>query len=149
VTLDGGRLLARPAPELEGLRVAPLGDGAAAPQMELGGSYSGAGRAGWALAPGVTALVDLDRHALDVVVDDGAGAPRRLSAALPERDEHALRVFVDGSLLEVFADDGHAALTTRAYPPSGAWARVRPVLAPAVRARAVTAWRLRADAIDR
>ena len=132
VVLDGGRLLARPVPELEALRTEPLPPGAAAPQMELTGGE------GWLLADGGRRLrVAVEDDRLTVAVDDGAVEPRTLTAPLAPRPRHTLRVFADGSLVEVFADDGEAAITTRAY---AAWSRVAPA--------AGVAWRLRDDVIS-
>ena len=54
---------------------------------------------------------------------------------------------VDGSLLEAFADDGAAAITTRAYPRAGSWAAVRLEHGEGVRVTAAGAWRLRDDVI--
>jgi beta-fructofuranosidase len=153
LTLEGGRLLARPAPEVDALRAAPLAAGSAAPQMELAATVRGAsGAGGWELTAGGDPdlrgefLVDLDERRLTVSIADGAGEPRRFHAPLPAGGEHALRVFVDGSLIEVFAGD--AAVTTRAYLDSGAWSRARPVSAGGARTSATSAWRLRSDVIN-
>ena len=102
LTLDGERVVTRPVPELERLRREPLAGVSA--QLELSGRFRGSsGTAGWWLGD-LRVLVDLERHRLEV---------GDLTAPLRPRDEHALRVFADGSLLEVFGDD--AAITTRRY----------------------------------
>jgi beta-fructofuranosidase len=103
----GDRVLTWPVPELEALRRERLGR--AGSQVELAGAFRGrAGSAGWTLGD-ARVSVDFDRHRLAVV------AHRRMTAPLPPADEHSVRVFLDGSLLEIFADDGRAAITTRCY----------------------------------
>jgi beta-fructofuranosidase len=140
--IEGDRLVTRPVPELEALRAEPLaGDPAARrfraePQMEL----VAVGTAGWRLTSvdGSERLdVALERDRLRVTVGD-----RRLEAALAP-GAHRVRVFVDGSLVEVFADDGAAAVTTRAYPATGAWAHVQLTGT----ADEAAAWRLARDVI--
>ena len=130
VAIEDGRLVSRPPPELEALRVEPLPPGRTALQMELTGG-------GWVLADGERRLrIAADRDRLTVAVADGVTEPRTLTAPLAPRPRHDLRVFIDGSLVEVFADDGDAAITTRAY---ASWSRVEPA--------AGAAWRLRDDVI--
>ena len=78
--------------------------------MELAAAFRGraAARAGRSATPGCPSTSTA--HRLEVVArppHDGAAAARATSTAL--------RVFLDGSLLEVFADDGRAAITTRCY----------------------------------
>jgi sucrose-6-phosphate hydrolase SacC (GH32 family) len=51
-----------------------------------------------------------------------------------------MRVFVDGSLVEAFADDGGASVTTRAYPTAGAWAQAQLTTGGATAVEAA-AWR--------
>jgi beta-fructofuranosidase len=160
LTLDGDRLIARPAPELEALRAAPLAAGAAdgeliaTPQMELAATVDGiSGAGGWALAadddPELRAafLVDLDHRRLDVSIADGTGEPRTFHAPLTADAAHPLRVFVDGSLIEVFAGDGGAVVTTRGYLRTGAWSRARLETVGDAQASRPTAWRLRNDVI--
>ncbi|HET9739291.1 MAG TPA: glycoside hydrolase family 32 protein [Solirubrobacteraceae bacterium] len=131
VAIDKGRLVTRPVPELEALRAEPLTPGAATPQMELTGD------AGWLLTDGDRRLrIAVERDRLTVAVDDGAVEPRTFTAPLASRARHTLRVFVDGSLVEVFADDGDATITTRAH---ASWSRVEPAVGGA--------WRLRDDAV--
>jgi beta-fructofuranosidase len=161
LTLEGDRLIARPAPELEALRAAPLAAGAAdgeliaAPQMELAVTVAGtSGTGGWALAADndpeqrATFLVDLDLRRLHVSIAEGTGEPRRFHAPLTDDAAYPLRVFVDGSLIEVFAGDGDAAVTTRAYPGAGAWSRARLTSTGDARAVHRIAWRLHDDAIN-
>ena len=131
MAIDKGRLVTRPVPELEALRAEPLTPGAATPQMELTGD------AGWLLTDGDRRLrIAVERDRLTVAVDDGAVEPRTFTAPLASRARHTLRVFVDGSLVEVFADDGDATITTRAH---ASWSRVEPAVGGA--------WRLRDDAV--
>ena len=158
-TLRRGTLVLRPVPELDGLRAGPLapagpprGGMVAEPQMELVAVLEGTGGAGgWALScddPAdlrVEVLVDFDDHRLRIAVADGTGERRSLEAPLERRERHALRVFVDGSLLEVFADDGDAALTTRSYPAPGSWSRVELVRSGRVQATEAGTWRARAE----
>jgi beta-fructofuranosidase len=140
--IEGDRLVTRPVPELEALRAEPLaGDPAAGrfraePQMEL----VAVGTAGWTLTTedGAERLdIALERDRLRVTVGD-----RAFEAALAAGADR-VRVFVDGSLVEVFADDGSAAVTTRAYPTAGAWAHVQ-LTGAAVEA---AAWRAARDVI--
>jgi beta-fructofuranosidase len=157
VALAGGRVTMRPVPELEALRVAPLepagahGDLVATPQMELCATLPGdRAAASWVLtgADGTErTVVRLDGEArrMTVTAADGAGASRTLDAPLDGRAEHRMRVFVDGSLIEVFAD-GDVALTTRSYPATGAWARVG-LTASAGGGLPAAAWRLRDDVV--
>jgi beta-fructofuranosidase len=154
---EGDRLVTRPVPELDGLRAEPLaGDPtaltfAAEPQMELVAAAEGtSGTAGWTLTTGdgrerLDVVVDLDRDRLEVTVGDGAGV-RRFEAALDPGDAHRLRVFVDGSLVEVFADDGGASVTTRAYPTAGAWAQAQLTTGGGAAVEAA-AWRAAGDVI--
>jgi beta-fructofuranosidase len=150
IRLEGGRVRTNPVPELASLRREPLeldDPGLQVPaQCELSATFAvGAGPSGLTLlGPGGEAAVTIafEGSELRVTVDDG-GPRRRLVAPLEASGPHTLRVFADGSLLEVFADGGPS-LTTRAYPPSGAWERVR--LATGDRASA-RAWALASDAM--
>jgi hypothetical protein len=83
---------------------------------------------------------------LRVAVTDGSATARLLTAPLQSRGSHAVRVFVDGSLIEAVADDERF-VTTRAYPQAGAWSRAQIVADPDVRTDLVGAWALRSDAI--
>jgi beta-fructofuranosidase len=158
-TLRDGVLHIVAAPEIERLRGAPLerdGDAAEGPafagraQMELLARVTGtAGRAGWALASdgldAATIVVDAARGQLEVTVLDPVLGERTLVAPLPDRAAHDLRVLVDGSLLEVFADRRQA-LSTRAYP-GGAWESARVTVDGALRVEDVRASALSAEAI--
>jgi len=144
---EGDRLVTRPVPELEALRAEPLagdptaGRFGAEPQMEL----VAVGTAGWTLTTDDDAErldVAIDRDRVELTVGDAAGV-RRFEAPLAPGDAHRVRVFVDGSLVEVFADDGGASITTRAYPAAGAWAHVQ-LTGTAVEA---AAWRPARDVI--
>jgi beta-fructofuranosidase len=167
VTTDAGRLLIRPVPELDRLRRRRIPPNAAdlngrvpgspmtfpaTPQMELTATCDGStGRAGWTLADDdgnarTTILVDLDERRLDVTVADGRGPARSLRAPLPARPRHELRVFLDGSLLEIFAD-GERALTTRSYATAGAHATAALVSTSHPEPRDVHVWELSADTI--
>jgi sucrose-6-phosphate hydrolase SacC (GH32 family) len=96
--------------------------------MELSMVVTGrSGTAGWTLTEGdgandglVTIRLDVDRNQIEVTVVDALDQPRSSVAALPGRERHAARAFVDGSLIEIFVDDG-CVLTTRAYPSRGGW----------------------------
>jgi sucrose-6-phosphate hydrolase SacC (GH32 family) len=112
--LAGGRLALRPIDGLERLRRAALPPvGGARAQMELRGPA-------WELeAPGGRARIAAERGELRIEVADGTRPPRTLAAPI---GDDALRVFVDGSLIEAFAGD--VALTTRAYPHGGRWERI-------------------------
>jgi beta-fructofuranosidase len=151
IRLEGSRVLTRPAPEVEALRrdrLEPDGDELAVPaQFELAATlHAGSGAPGWTLLGddlAASIVVDHDRDVLRVTVS-GDSDTRVLEAPLDERSSHALRVFVDGSLIEVFADADRA-LTTRAYPRSGSWERVR--IQTDDRASAL-AWTLASDALD-
>ena len=164
VAVDGGRLAVRPATELERLRTERLrplpaadGDGRglalpARPQLELVASFGGpGGQASWTLtggppgAPGATVVADLDRGQVRVT-GTTAGRHRAPVATLRPRDRHRLRVFLDGSLLEVFADD-ELALTTRAYAPGGVWEAARFEAGDGLQDWAVEGWALHADAV--
>ena len=165
VIIEGGRPRFLPVPGLERLRVEPLpslpvdrrGPGvafAAVAQMELTVTLAGrAGRAGWTLTQGADAdgeggaaiLVDLERNRIEVTVAGSAGGPRSVGAAIAARDRHELRVFVDGSLIEVFLDG--CAVTTRAYPSGGSWRTAAFGVAGAVRPIKVQAWALATYAV--
>jgi beta-fructofuranosidase len=112
--LAGGRLALRPIDGLERLRRAALPPvGGARAQMELRGPA-------WELeAPGGRARIAAERGELRIEVADGTRPPCTLAAPI---GDDALRVFVDGSLIEAFAGD--VALTTRAYPHGGRWERI-------------------------
>jgi beta-fructofuranosidase len=145
--LEGGTLRLAPVPELAGLRRAALarvggGGLAARAQVELQAVVEGRGRAGLALcADGgdtATVVVDADRGVLEVAVADDAGGPRTLTAPLAPAAAHVLRVFADGSALEVFAD-GLRAISTRCYPRA-AWQRVERVEAGGARLADCEGW---------
>jgi beta-fructofuranosidase len=157
VRLDDGRLRMHPIPELQKLRRgipdpdARDGSIALLAQSELAATFTGRGRGGWRLIDrdGIARVlidVDLDRHCFRVAVTDGNATPHPLTAPLQPRGSHAVRVFIDGSLIEAVADDERF-VTTRAYPEGGAWSRAHIVADPDVRADLVGAWVLRSDAI--
>jgi beta-fructofuranosidase len=142
IVVEAGRAGFRPMPELEKLRQGQLeGDGetfTARPQMEL----TAEGPATWTLSDGADSVgIALDTEGLRVTVTAG-GARRELTAPAPERLD--LRVFVDGSLVEVFAGD-RVALTTRAYPAGGSWATATCTTSGQGQ---VAAWALPDDAIN-
>jgi beta-fructofuranosidase len=151
ITLDGERLLMRPVPELDALRAERIAASGVAgeAQLELLATLEGAdGTAGWALtAAGVRAevLVDLSEPRLHVAVTDGSREPRVFGSALTTGDRYDLRLFVDGSLIEIFAGDGEAAITTRAYVESGGWDRADVRLDGDARVADATVWRLHDD----
>jgi beta-fructofuranosidase len=162
VQIDGGRLRSRPVPELDGLRLAPLSPLTAGQtafratwQMELSTVVSGSrGRATWMLtaaassAPNIEIAVDLAANELQVSVDDDSGGLRSRSVPLLSRGQHALRVFVDGSLIEVFVDDD-SALTTRSYVAQSAGdVTARLAASDGIHVASVAAWALDANAID-
>lgn len=108
----------------------------AGPQMELVAAVAGdRGRAGWALSDAVRIVIDAERSRLTVTVDG-----RQLTAPLVRRERHELRVLVDGSLLEVFAD-AEVAITTRAYPRHG-WGAARLAVEGGARVDDAQCWRL-------
>jgi beta-fructofuranosidase len=157
VRLDDGRLRTQPIPELQGLRRGVLDhdarDGSIAllAQSELAATFAGPGRGGWRLTDGdgiagVLIDVDLNRHCLRVAMTDGSATPRALTAPLQPRSSHAVRVFIDGSLIEAVADDERF-VTTRAYSEGGAWRRAQIETDPDVRTDLVGSWALRSDAI--
>jgi len=122
--------------------------------MELTVTLAGrAGRAGWTLTQdadadgevGAAVLVDLKRDRIEVTVAGSAGGPRSVGAAIAARDRHQLRVFVDGSLIEVFLD-GYA-VTPRAYPSGGGWRTASFGGAGAVRPIEVQGWALATDVV--
>jgi beta-fructofuranosidase len=163
--VDRGRLAVRPVAELEGLRAERLrpvpaaADGSrngvvlpASPQLELvAGFGGGGGRAQWTLTGGhagaAEAAVVADLEAGEVrVTGTTAGRPRAPVTTLERRDRHRLRMFLDGSLLEVFVDDERA-LTTRVYPPGGVWEAARFQAGGGLEGWAVEGWALHADAV--
>jgi beta-fructofuranosidase len=157
VHLHDGRLRTHPIPELQRLRRAALDqdarDGSIAlqAQSELAATFAGRGHGGWRLIDrdGIARVlidVDLDRHCFRVAVTDGSATPRPLTAPLQPRGSHAVRVFIDGSLIEAVADDERF-VTTRAYPEAGAWSRAQIVADPDVRTDLVGSWALRSDVI--
>jgi hypothetical protein len=120
-------------------------------QSELAATFAGRGHGGWRLIDrdGIARVlidVDLDRHCFRVAVTDGNTTPHPLTAPLQPRGSHAVRVFIDGSLIEAVADDERF-VTTRAYPEAGAWGRAQIVADPDVHTDLVGAWVLRSDAI--
>jgi beta-fructofuranosidase len=153
ITTKGGRLLIRQVPELERLRadrVTDPGKLAGETQLELVATVEGrAGAGGWVLRAGdvhAEVLVDLGAPQLRVAVADG-GEPRVMAAPLTARDRYALRVFVDGSLIEVFAADGEAAVTTRAYPDAAGWHAAALRADGGAQLTDATAWRVRDDVV--
>ncbi|MDQ4024562.1 MAG: GH32 C-terminal domain-containing protein, partial [Actinomycetota bacterium] len=157
VRLDDGRLRTHPIPELQRLRRRVLdqdargGSIALLAQSELAATFAGPGHGGWRLIDrdGIAKVlidVDLNHHRLRMAVTDGSATPRLLTAPLQPRGSHALRVFIDGSLIEAVADDERF-VTTRAYPEAGAWSRAQIDTDPDVRTDLVGSWALRSDAI--
>jgi beta-fructofuranosidase len=157
VRLDDGRLRTHPIPELQKLRRSVLDqdarDGSIAlrAQCELAATFAGPGHGGWRLIDrdGIARVlidVDLNRHRFRVAVTDASATPRLLTAPLQPRASHAVRVFLDGSLIEAVADDERF-VTTRAYPEAGAWSRAQIDTDPDVRTDLVGSWALRSDAI--
>jgi beta-fructofuranosidase len=160
VSLDGTHLRVEPVSEVNDLRVAPLaeveaGDTAfqGTSQMELLTTFAGSrGLATLSIAgarsaaPNVAITADLDHCRLDVTVADSKEATRSYSVPLPLRERHALQVFVDGSLLEVFADR-ESALTTRSYVDDHSAATVLFRASGDIATESVAAWALDASAI--
>jgi beta-fructofuranosidase len=159
LTVVQGRPQFRLAEGLERLRAEPLLPTATEPehafparaQMELVAVFGGPdGQACWSIGEehgeGVHAHADLTAGRVEVTVTDAAGRKRLSAADLPAHREHSLRVFVDGSLIEVFVD-GESAITTRAYPAAGAFEAARFGTTGAVRPWAVQAWALANDVI--
>jgi beta-fructofuranosidase len=157
VYLHDGRLRTHPISELQRLRRGALDqdarDGSVAllAQSELAATFAGRGHGGWKLIDrdGIGRVlidVDLDRHCFRVAVTDGNATPHPLTAPLQRRGSHAVRVFIDGSLIEAVADDERF-VTTRAYPEAGAWSRAQIVADPDVRTDLVGSWALRSDVI--
>lgn len=118
-SVDDGRLVLRPAPELTGLRVGgPLAGpvdvsgrvvlvDAYDPQLEVVARVSGgSGSARWTIGP-VRVEVDADSGVLTV-----ADAARAAVTGLLRDAE--LRIFVDGSIVEVFLS-GQPGITARCY----------------------------------
>jgi beta-fructofuranosidase len=158
--LHEGRLRVVAAPEVERLRKAPLavyGDDARGPvvaaraQMELLAAFTGStGRGGWALtadaAEAASIVVDADRGLVEVTVADASGGDRTFAAALHPRERHELRVLIDGSVLEVFADDDRA-VSTRSYP-GGSWDSARLTVGGDLRSDSVEGWDLSTEVIS-
>ncbi|PZF86296.1 glycoside hydrolase family 32 protein [Jiangella anatolica] len=132
LTVVDGRLDQEPVAELTALRRAELrpGDPPAEPVLELAGSPDGDG---WTVTDDVARLrVGAGPDGLAVEVADPIGGERSFTLRRPAGAP--VRVFVDGSLVEVFS--GGAALTTRTY-----WARPR-VRLSASRRGDLQAWQL-------
>jgi hypothetical protein len=147
----------QPIPELQRLRCGVLhrdardGSIELLAQSELAATFAGPGHGGWRLIDrdGIARVlidVDLNRHCFRVTVTDGNATPQPLTAPLQPHGSHAVRVLIDGSLIEAIADDERF-VTTRAYPEAGAWGRAEIVADADVRTDLVGAWALRSDAI--
>lgn len=136
---EDGRLRTRPVPELAGLRLSEVAyDGVAvADEVQLSGvsgdcyeldlvlDLSRARRAVVKLRldreTGEETQLVYDREAGCLVLDrersgKGPGGTRRASVELDRDGKLALRIFVDSSSVEVFAQDGEVAMTARIYP---------------------------------
>jgi len=160
LTIGGGRPRFQLAEGLERLRGAPILPVAGDPeavypgqaQMELVAVFGGGpGQACWSLdadgSESVHAHADLTAGRVEVTVTSTDGRARTSAADLPAHREHSLRMFVDGSLVEVFVD-GESAITTRAYPGGGLFEAARFSTTGAIRPWAVDAWELAADVIS-
>jgi beta-fructofuranosidase len=160
VWVEGTRLRVEPVPELESLRVAPLPTRAASKtafeataQMELSATFAGArGVATWSVAsstadaPNLAITVDVTRGELRVTVNDASGPTHSRRAPLPASDGHAVRAFVDGSLVEVFLD-GERTLTTRSYADHEAGATALFAATSEIHVESVEAWALDPNAV--
>jgi beta-fructofuranosidase len=160
VTVRDGRLGVVLPPEVGALRREPLRTAngstaapafAACAQVELSAEVRGhTGRAAWNLTAddrqNVEIAVDLDRAAVEVTVLDPADGERSLTAPLTPGPQHRLRVLVDGSLLEVIADDG-CALSTRAYPQTP-WRHARLTAEDGASVLGAEGWALRTEVIS-
>jgi beta-fructofuranosidase len=139
-----GRLQFRPAAEVEKLRARRLESHAAGDSVEiLAEIHPGdARRAGLKLAH---TLLYYDRPAQRLTVDAGPSGAFQLADGEPLR----LHVFVDGSVIEIFAND-RACLTARVYPTAPA-ATAAQLYAAGGKARVVSmeAWQLRPISPDR
>ncbi|NDL59884.1 GH32 C-terminal domain-containing protein [Phytoactinopolyspora mesophila] len=125
LSIEDGRVTVEPVPELQRLRrgllagPADLATGVVVdrPAVELAGTVGHDG-GGWSIVAGAARLsvvADIARGSLNVEVTDAVMGTRWLK--LPRRTTSELRLFVDGSLVEIFTSDGDA-LTTRVYWPS-------------------------------
>jgi beta-fructofuranosidase len=161
VRLRGDRLWVMPAPEITHLRERELPFDAghngrrvlsARPQMELLATFAGStGRAGWELSDAtgdvvVSIVADATQRHVEVTVYGPRYEHRAITAPLDGGEHHQLRVLIDGSLLEIFTDEGRS-LTTRAYPGSGSWEQARLVSDPTLGLVDARAWALTAEAI--
>jgi beta-fructofuranosidase len=139
-----GRLALRPAPELVALRErnplagpvdvagrVTLVDTYREPRIEVAARITGRSGSGkWDIGP-ARVEVDLTRGALSV----GAGAQAPVNGPLRDAE---LRIFVDGSIVEVFLP-GRASVTARCYgPPGGSVVAESPGLA----VHGCTVWRM-------
>ncbi|TDD73073.1 glycoside hydrolase family 32 protein [Jiangella aurantiaca] len=134
LTVGDGRLEQEPVPELAALRLAPVGaaDAPVEPALELAGAPVDDG---WTVTDDVARLrirAADSGGSLVVEVADPVGGERAFT--LRRAAGNQVRVFVDGSLVEVFSDG--AALTTRTY-----WARPR-VRVSAPRRSDLRVWQL-------
>ena len=98
-----------PAPEFEQLRgaVTPIGNGALPDAAELEFTV-----------PAGPATINLSRAKIELN-NDGVLNVNGARTLLGRRDRHTLRVFVDKSVIEVYANDGQAALYTQLAPGAG------------------------------
>lgn len=148
--VDHGGLTLSLVPEVQHLRQRRLdGNGRdgydGRDQMELVAACGGGtGSATWTLgADGAdVASIGVDLAAGHVAVTTGDQA---LRAPLAARGEHELRVFVDGSAVEVFVDHD-VALSTRCYPPAS-WDHARIACEGDIRLLGTAAWALSAEAV--
>jgi sucrose-6-phosphate hydrolase SacC (GH32 family) len=155
--LDGDRLLTEPASQLAGLRAAPARRTASTPprlsvglQFEALASIGGSnGHATLTVSePGsgrLTLSVDLGHRSL-TVDSSAAGLRQRSQAPIPPQlTARELRVYGDGSLIEVFYG-GEIAVTTRWYR-TGTHCDVSADAAGGAIVRHLAAWNLIEDAM--
>lgn len=148
----GGAIAQRPVPELAELRGEALGLSNDAAALELS-----AHRADVELTGFSAGRLSLDGGAVTITVADdalhlafdrseqslgGAGAGRVARMAPLGAGPHALRVLIDASSIEVFADDGTTVMSTRWFPRARAL-----TLSWASDAGEAVAWEL-SDAMD-
>jgi fructan beta-fructosidase len=129
-TPDGLRLVQNPIDSLEQLR-RPWQTGSDTFELRASVPLGNAQEIGWKLlaADGTFTLVGFDREKRQLFVDRthsgdisfNKNFAARTSAPLPiSGGELKLRILVDRSSIEVFADDGGIAMTNLVFPPAGA-----------------------------
>ena len=129
-TPDGLRLVQNPIDSLEQLR-RPLQPGSDSFELRATVPLGNAKEVGWKLlaAGGTFTLVGFDREKQQLFVDRTHSGDTSFNKDFPARttaplqldgSELRLRVLVDRSSIEVFADDGRIAITNLVFPPQSA-----------------------------